>query len=31
MWTPEHRRSANRTGLRYPSDLTDDGWVIVRR
>ena len=29
MWTPEHRRTANRNGLRYPSDLTDDEWVIV--
>ena len=23
MWTPDHRRAANRNGLRYPSDLTD--------
>jgi two-component sensor histidine kinase len=22
MWKPEHRRAADRTGLRYPSDLT---------
>jgi transposase len=22
-------RSANRNGLRYPSDLTDDEWIIV--
>jgi transposase len=29
MWTPEHRRAANRTGLRYPSDLNDDEWAIV--
>ena len=29
MWKPEHRRSADRTGLRYPSDLTDAEWVIV--
>jgi hypothetical protein len=29
MWTPEHRRSANRDGLRYPSGLTEDEWVIV--
>ena len=29
MWTPEHRRAANRSGLRYPSDLTDDEWAIV--
>ena len=29
MWTAEHRRAANRSGLRYPSDLTDDEWVLV--
>ena len=29
MWTPEHRRAADRRGLRYPSDLTDDEWAIV--
>src|SRR5271157_1719721 len=29
MWKPEHRRAANRSGLRYPSDLTDAEWVIV--
>jgi hypothetical protein len=23
MWKPEHRRAADRTGLRYPSDLSD--------
>ena len=22
MWKPEHRRTADRRGLRYPSDLT---------
>ena len=27
---PDHRRAANRCGLRYPSDLTDEEWVIVR-
>ena len=27
MWTPDHRRAADRRGLRYPSDLTDDEWV----
>ena len=26
---PEHRRAANRNGLRYPSDLTDAEWAIV--
>lgn len=29
MWTPEHRRAADRSGLRYPSDLTDAEWAIV--
>jgi transposase len=29
MWTPEHRRAANRSGMRYPSDLTDAEWAIV--
>ena len=29
MWTPEHRRAADRTCLRYPSDLTDAEWAIV--
>ena len=29
MWKPEHRQAANRSGLRYPSDLNDAEWVIV--
>ena len=29
MWPPEHRRAAKRTGLRYPSDLTDEEWALV--
>ena len=29
MWTPEHRRAAERHGLRYPSDLTDAEWALV--
>jgi transposase len=29
MWTPEHRRAADRRGLRYPSDLTDAEWTLV--
>jgi transposase len=29
MWTPEHRRAADRRGLRYPSDLTDAEWALV--
>jgi transposase len=27
MWKPEHRRPAERRGLRYPSDLTDAALV----
>jgi transposase len=29
MWEPEHRRAADRRGLRYPSDLTDAEWALV--
>ena len=29
MWTAEHRRVAARTGLRYPSDLTDAEWGLI--
>jgi len=29
MWKPEHRRAAERNGLRYPSDMTDAEWAIV--
>jgi hypothetical protein len=29
MWKSEHRRAADRTDLRYPSDLTNAEWVIV--
>jgi transposase len=29
VWTPDHRRAANRSGLRYPSDLTDAEWAIL--
>jgi transposase len=28
-WTAEHRRAADRSGLRYPSDLTDAEWALV--
>ena len=31
MWKPDHRRAADRRGLRYPSDLTDAEWVLVSR
>src|SRR6476469_1593385 len=29
MWKPEHRRAAERRGLRYPSDLTDAECALV--
>src|SRR5215213_1916746 len=29
MWKREHRAAADRRGLRYPSDLTDDEWALV--
>ena len=29
MWKPEHRRAADRRGLRYPSDMTDAEWALV--
>ena len=29
-WTVAHRRAADRRGLRYPSDLTDAEWALVR-
>ncbi len=29
MWKPEHRRAADRRGLRYDSDLTDGEWALV--
>jgi transposase len=29
MWTAEHRRMMARTGLRYPSDLTDGEWALI--
>ena len=34
MWTLEHRRAADRRGLRYPSDLSDAEWAhdsVVRQ
>ncbi len=30
MWRPEHRRAADRRGLRYPSDLSDAEWALVQ-
>lgn len=29
MWTSEHRRAAERKGLRYPSDMSDGEWMQV--
>ena len=29
-WTAEHRRAADRRGLRYPSDMTDAEWALVQ-
>jgi transposase len=29
MWKPEHRIAADRSGLRYPSDLTSAEWAVV--
>ncbi len=29
MSKPEHRRAAERRGLRYPSDVTDGEWALV--
>lgn len=28
-WKAEHRRDLARTGLRYPSDLTDGEWALI--
>ena len=30
MWTVENRARYDRTKLRYPSDLTDEEWVLVK-
>lgn len=29
MWKPEHRRTAEHRGPRYPSDLTDAEWALI--
>jgi transposase len=29
MWKPEHRRAADRRGLRYPSDLSGAEWASI--
>jgi hypothetical protein len=30
MWTDENRARYNRDQLRYPSDLTDEEWAIIK-
>jgi transposase len=30
MWTQENRARYNRSKLRYPSDLTDEEWVLIK-
>ena len=30
MWTVENRARYERSKLRYPGDLTDDGWTLER-
>jgi transposase len=30
MWTPENRKLYDRSHLRYPSDLTDEEWELVK-
>ena len=29
MWTKDNRAKYERTGLRYPSDLTDEKWALI--
>lgn len=29
MWTKQHRQAHDRSGLRYPSDLSDAEWAVV--
>ncbi len=30
MWTPENRSRYDRSKLRYPSDLTDEEWALIK-
>jgi transposase len=30
MWTPENRKRYNRSQLRYPSDVSDEEWALVK-
>jgi transposase len=29
MWTAENRGAYDRSGLRYPSDVTDEEWALI--
>ena len=29
MWTADNRRKYDRTGTRYPSDVTDEEWALI--
>ncbi len=31
MWTNENRGRSDRSGLRYPSDLTNEEWALVEQ
>ena len=31
MWTNENRARYDRRGLRYPSDLTDEEWMLITK
>ena len=30
MWTPENRKLYDRSHLRYPSDMTDEEWELIK-
>jgi len=30
MWTPENRKLYDRSHLRYPSDVTDEEWALIK-
>jgi len=30
MWTPENRKLYDRSDLRYPSDVTDEEWELIK-
>ncbi len=31
MWTTENRSRYDRSKLRYPSDLSDEEWAVIKR